>query len=53
MKNLKKVILKYASSLAALALAIGVSTSTSACWFQFNQPQEPDALKAYAAKKKR
>lgn len=52
MKNLKKVILKYASSLAALALTVGVSTSTSACWYFFNQPQEPEALKAYAKVKK-
>jgi len=44
MKNLKSFILKYASSLAAFALTIGVTASEQACWFLFNQPEEPKGL---------
>lgn len=48
MKTLKNYILKYASVLASIALAIGVTSSTQACWLMFNQPKEPQGLAKFA-----
>jgi len=48
MKMLKNCILKYASALAAIALAIGVNSSAQACWLMFNQPKEPQGLAKFA-----
>lgn len=47
MKAIKKLMLKYGSSLAALALMIGVSSSSQACWWWYNQPKEPEAMKKF------
>lgn len=46
MKSIKKLMLKYGSSLAALALMIGVSSSSQACWW-YNQPKEPEGMKKF------
>ena len=47
MKAIKKLMLKYGSSLAALALMIGVSSSSQACWWWYNQPKEPEGMKKF------
>lgn len=47
MKKLKTFLLKYASTFAALALAVGVGSSTKACWLYFNQPEMPEGMKKY------
>ena len=39
MKKLNSIVLKFSSSLAALALLVGVSSAASACYFWFNQPK--------------
>lgn len=46
MKAIKKLMLKYGSSLAALALMIGVGSSSKACWW-YNQPKEPEGMKKF------
>lgn len=47
MKAIKKLMLKYGSSLAAFALMIGVSSSSQACWWWYNQPKEPEGMKKF------
>lgn len=47
MKAIKKLMLKYGSSLAALALMIGVGSSSKACWWWYNQPKEPEGMKKF------
>ena len=47
MKTLKTFMLKYASVFAALALAVGVGSSSKACWLYFNQPKVPEGMKKY------
>lgn len=44
MKAIKKLMLKYGSSLAAM---IGVSSSSQACWWWYNQPKEPEGMKKF------
>ena len=44
MKKLNSIVLKFSSSLAALALLVGVS---SACYFWFNQPKMPKAIEKF------
>ena len=43
----KKIVLKLSSSLAALALLVGVSSAASACVFWFNQPEMPKAIEKF------
>ena len=47
MKSIKKLMLKYDSSLAALALMIGVNSSSKACCWWYNQPKEPEDMKKF------
>jgi cyclic lactone autoinducer peptide len=47
MEKLNSIILKLSSSLAALALLVGVSSVTSACVFWFNQPKMPKAIEKF------
>ncbi len=47
MRMLKNIVLQLSSSVAALALATGVSTSDSACVFWFNQPEMPEAIEKF------
>lgn len=51
MKELKNLVLRYASLLAAAALAIGVETSSSASWLFFNQPVEPEGVEKFVKDK--
>ena len=44
MKKISNNIFKLSSSVAALALAIGLSTVNSACVFWFNQPKMPESM---------
>ncbi len=44
MKALRKLMMRYGSVLAALALTVGVTTSTKACLCWYNQPKEPKEL---------
>lgn len=48
MKAVKKLLMKYCSSLAALALLISVGTVTQACFWWFHQPKVPEGLSKYA-----
>ena len=47
MKKVNSVILKFSSSLAALALMVGVSSAASACFFWFNQPEMPEVIEKF------
>lgn len=47
MKKLNSIVLKLSSSLAALALLVGVSSAASACVFWFNQPKMPKAIEKF------
>lgn len=47
MKKVNSIILKFISSLAALALVVGVSSAASACFFWFNQPEMPKAIEKF------
>jgi len=47
MKKLNSIVLKFSSSLAALALLVGVSSAASACYFWFNQPEMPKAIEKF------
>ncbi len=44
MKKLNEFIMKWGSTLAALALLIGVSSAESACYWWFNQPEMPEGM---------
>ena len=47
MKTLKRLMVRYGSALAALALTVGVTTNTKACLCWYNQPKEPKELSKY------
>ena len=47
MKKVNSIILKFISSLAALALVVGVSSAASACFFWFNQPEMHKAIEKF------
>ena len=47
MKELNSIVLKFNSSLVALALLVGVSSAASACVFWFNQPEMPKAIEKF------
>lgn len=46
MKVIKKLVLKYGSAFATLAMMVGISSSTKACWFWYNQPKVPEGIKS-------
>lgn len=48
MKKISSIIFKLSSSVAALALAIGISTVNSACVFWFNQPKMPESMNKFS-----
>ena len=48
MKKISNIIFKLSSSVAALALAIGLSTVNSACVFWFNQPKMPESMNKFS-----
>ena len=47
MKKMNSIVLKLSSSLAALALLVGVSSAASACYFWFNQPEMPKTIEKF------
>lgn len=47
MQKIKKFIMKFGSSFAALALIIGISTANSACNIVWHQPKEPEAMEKF------
>ena len=47
MKKLRGIVMKFCSSVAALALLVGVSSAASACYFWFNQPKMPKAIEKF------
>lgn len=47
MKVIKKIVLKYGSAFATLAMMVGISSSTKACWFWYNQPKVPEGMKKF------
>lgn len=51
MKKLSGIILKWGSSIAALALMIGVTSADSACYWWFNQPEMPKAIEKFRKNK--
>ena len=51
MKKINKIVLKFGSSVATLALAIGVSSISSACYFWFYQPKMPKAIEKFRKNK--
>ncbi len=51
MKALRKLMMRYGSALAALALTVGVTTSTKACLCWYNQPSEPEEIRKYCKTK--
>lgn len=51
MKKISRLILKWSSSIAALALMIGVSSAESACYWWFNQPEMPKAIEKFRESK--
>lgn len=44
MKTCKSFFLKWSGMLASLALVVGVSSSSTACWYLFYQPKVPTKL---------
>lgn len=47
MKKLQRIILKFSGSVAAMALMLGVSSATSACYFWFHQPEMPKGIEKF------
>lgn len=50
MNKFRKAILSFCSSLAALALTVGVTSASAACFFWFNQPETPSEIEKYLKK---
>lgn len=42
---MKKFIFKYSGILTAFALIIASHSANAACFYHFNQPEQPDAVK--------
>lgn len=51
MKMFRRMILKWGSSIAALALMIGISSAESTCYWWFNQPEMPEAIEKFRKKR--
>ena len=51
MKKINSIVMKFGSVIASLALIIGVSSVTSACYFWFNQPEMPKAIEKFGKDK--
>ncbi|MBQ2967943.1 MAG: cyclic lactone autoinducer peptide [Clostridia bacterium] len=47
MKKIKAFLFKHATTIAALALFVGVKTMESACWTYFYQTKVPEEMNAY------
>lgn len=47
MKVLRKLVLKLAVFLPALALVVGVACANSACFTFYHQPETPKEMDAY------
>ncbi len=47
MKKFKNFILKYGTSLSALALIIGAASMDSACLVFYHQPKVPEAMNRF------
>ncbi len=47
MKKVSKVMIKSSSLIATLALSVGISSVTSACWCWFNQPKMPKDIEKF------
>lgn len=48
MRAVKRLSNIFAPALAAMALAIGITSVSSACCLWFNQPKMPEALEKYS-----
>ncbi len=46
-KKINSLIMKWGSAIAALALTIGVSSASAACYYWFNQPEMPKAIEKF------
>lgn len=51
MKKISGIFLKWSSSIAAIALMIGVSSAESACYWWFNQPEMPKSIEKFKKNK--
>ena len=47
MKNLSAIVIKWSSVIASMALTIGLSSATAACYWWFNQPNMPKELENF------
>ena len=52
-KMLKKMVRKFGKNFAALALAVGVISTSQVCHFFLNQPEVPDQMKKLVDKRKK
>ena len=50
---LKKMVRKFGKNFAALALAVGVISTSQVCNFFLNQPEVPDQMKKLVDKRKK
>ena len=50
---LKKMVRKFGKNFAALALAVGVISTSQVCHFFLNQPEVPDQMKKLVDKRKK
>lgn len=47
MKKINRLVMKFGSAVASLALVVGVSSAASACYFWFNQPKMPKSIEKF------
>ena len=47
MKKIKSFVLKYATTLSALALLVGAASVNSACYVFYHQPKVPAAMNRF------
>ena len=47
MKKINSLVMKFGSVVASLALVIGVSSVSSACYYWFNQPKMPKSIEKF------
>lgn len=47
MKRIKGLVLKYATTLSALALIVGTASVNSACYVFYHQPKVPTAMNRF------
>lgn len=51
MKKVSNYLIKFGSVIASLALFIGVSSASTACYFWFNQPEMPESIEKFRKNK--